>query len=684
MKWSVKKKGYLFVFIWANLCYLCGQILQQFFSVTGSANAIEGSAESQLLTALDHLTLLGALTQHNVIVVLVVLGITALISWSIVRKFAQRMLSGKWYVLIYIWTYAVLFVSYDQFDSFYKNYGFEGVNLSFFNKMLIFLLSLWAGRFLLRLTQEQKKMCQDYLIGKNGVFFVIVLAYITFACCGQKLFLSLQTVPWNINLITLSVFTLFAYWLVPLLFGVLNFLETRKIRKTQPLSGKNLQREKAIIFVGLVLIWGIYWLISYPAVITLDGIDAWREVMQGGTFTTAFPAVIKVVWRALYRIVPTVGVVSVLQIVLLAAVTTTYMGFFMEKGLSVVRARIIAFVFAIIPSTCLYVITHGSNIYYTIFILWLTLFMIRLVDDKAYFKKKPWACVGLGLAIAGTYLCRKEGFAVAILIMVFLAAMAIRYRAYSVFVSILLATVLLSMTSKAVYNSNVAYDDMQISNQGGTSLINDVTLATLYFHGDISEEDLDIISRYANIEDVAAKYTDFQYDTTTGQLLGAYLDDADQVNGIASRCIFKNLDIAFRERLNKSECVWNVINAEGAYLDRCSRGIVENDLGLVASDTILTKLVQTILYFPTFMFCVSDIFLYRSGIYVCILLALALYWIKNHGSDRLWYLVPIAAHFVVMLLVLLWSCSRHTWSINLMAAAVIIYSLLDAAEVKNE
>ena len=138
MKWSVKKKGYLFVFIWANLCYLCGQILQQFFSVTGSANAIEGSAESQLLTALDHLTLLGALTQHNVIVVLVVLGITALISWSIVRKFAQRMLSGKWYVLIYIWTYAVLFVSYDQFDSFYKNYGFEGVNLSFFNKMLFF------------------------------------------------------------------------------------------------------------------------------------------------------------------------------------------------------------------------------------------------------------------------------------------------------------------------------------------------------------------------------------------------------------------------------------------------------------------------------------------------------------------------------------------------------------------
>ena len=65
MKWNVKKQCYLFIFIWANLCYLCGQLLQQLFSVTGSVNAIEGSAESQLLNTLNQMKLCKSLEQHN-------------------------------------------------------------------------------------------------------------------------------------------------------------------------------------------------------------------------------------------------------------------------------------------------------------------------------------------------------------------------------------------------------------------------------------------------------------------------------------------------------------------------------------------------------------------------------------------------------------------------------------------
>ena len=684
MKWNVKKQCYLFIFIWANLCYLCGQLLQQLLSVTGSVNAIEGSAESQLLNTLDQMKIYKILEQHNVIMLLVIAAFSALIAFAVVWKWGSKLLKTKWYVFLYAWTYAILFISYDQFDSFYKNYGFEGIDLSFFNRLIIFLMSLYAGAFLIRLSREQKKVLQEYFSGKNAAFFAIVLAYITFACSGQRLFLSSQTVPWNINLITVSIFVLFAYWLVPFFLILLNFLETKRIKIVSTRTEEKTGKKKAAIFIGLVFIWGIYWLISYPAVITLDGVDAWREVMAGGTFSTSFPAVIKVVWRALYHIVPAVGIVSVLQILLLAGIVTAYMGFFMQKGLSFKRTALIAAVFAILPSTCLYVITHGSNIYYTICILWVTLYFIRFVDDKEYFKKNKWAWIGFGIAIAGTYLCRKEGFAVAIIIIAFLVLMAIRYKAYPVFAAILLAGILISTTSRMVYNSDVAYDDMQVSNQGGTALLNDVTLATLYFHGNISEEDLNVIQNYAKIEDVAAKYTDFQYDTTTSAVLGKYMDDPEQVNKIAFHCISNNLDIAFRERLNKSECVWNVINAEGAYLDRCSRGIVENSLGLEARNTVLTRFVQTALYFPTFMFCVSDIFLYRAGIYVCILLVFALYWIKNHKADRLWYLVPVAAHFVVMLLVLLWSCSRHTWSINLMATAVIIYSLFETKEVKNE
>lgn len=681
MKCLLRKRKYLtvIVFVLANLCYFFGMILKQFESVTGSANATDGSAESRFLQVLDAIPFVQYLDEYSS----VIQGLLALICLGIslifVCRFGVRLLREKWYVIVYVWSYAILFLSYDQFDSFYKNYGFEGVDLSFFNKMIIFALTLSATVFLARLDENRKELLKGYLEKHNGVFLCVVLLYIDFACSGQRLFLSSQERAWDVNMVTISIFILFAYWLAPFVFMLLCFLENQK-GKSKAVCSENAQkisiREKLTLWSIPVVTWVIYWIICYPAVIPMDGIDAWREVLRGGTFSTAFPAVIKVVWRFLYHIVPTVGIVSLFQILLLATLLTAYLIFFREKGMSKRVSRRIAFAFAVLPSSCLYVITHGSNIYYTISILWVLYFLIRVIDDGRYLQEHHLSVLWLGCALAGTYLCRNEGFAVVILICFLFMILTIRYKTYSMVIGILLAVGIISLSSHLVYNSEVAADDVTISNHGGISLINDVTLATLYFGGNISEEDLDTLQKYASVEDIAAKYTDFQYDTTTRHLINDYMEDSEKASAIAFRCIVNNIDIAFRERLNKSECVWNVLNTEGAYLDRCSRGIVENDIGLKANNSILTKICQEVLYFPTFMFCVTDIFLYRSGIYVCILLVFALYWIKNKNAKQLWCFTPIFAHFIVMLLVLLWSCSRHTWCINLMATVVIIYGLL--------
>lgn len=682
-----KKNIAVIIFLWANICYFVGMVLMQLGSVSGSANAVDGSAESRFLQTLDAIPLLRYLNEY----VGLIQGLSALICLAVAifflyvcRKFLLR---EKWYVYVYIWTYAILFVSYDCFDSFYKNYGFEGVNLSFFNKMLIFALTLCATVFLIQLDKNEKNLLSGYFKGKNGVFLFIVLLYIDFACSGQRLFLSSQEKAWDVNMVTISIFTLFAYWIAPFILMLLYFFEKQKGKAWQietEVLPRVTVKEKMCLWLIPTIVWILFWIICYPAVITMDGIDAWREIFRGGTLSTGFPAVIKVVWRFLYHIIPTVGIVSLLQILLLATVLTAYLVFFREKGMSQKVARRVGFLFSVIPSTCLYVITHGSNIYYTISILWILYFVIRIVDDKTYLKHHMLSVCWLGCALTGSYLFRNEGFAVVIIMCILLIVMALGTKNYLVLCGVLLAAGLISISNNLVYNSEVAADDMTISNHGGVSLVNDVTLATLYFKGNISEEDLKTLEKYAPLEAIAAKYTDFQYDTTTRELINDYMNDVETANSIAYRCIIKNIDIAFRERLNKSECVWNVLNAENANLDRCSRGIVENDIGLKANNTILTKICQEVLYFPTFMFCVTDILLYRSGIYICVLLVLALYWIKNKKANKIWCFTPIFAHFVVMLLVLLWSCSRHTWCINLMATAVLIYGLLTSREAVEE
>ena len=681
MNWVSKKKKEIVcgIFLWANLCYFFGMILHQLESVTGSAYVSEGSAGSIFLRMLDSIPILNRLDKYIVPVQWVIAGFCVIITLFVVCRYGKRCMKERWYVFSYAWTYAVLFLSFDQFDSFYRHYGFDGIDLSFFNRMLIFLLTLLGTVFLVRIDSDEKALIKSYLEKKNGVLFCIVLLYIDFACSGQRLFLSSQKVAWEINLITISIFILFAYWQTPFIFMLLNFLEKQKNKSIKSASDNvpaTSIKEKLILLFIPVAIWSIYLVICYPAVLTLDGIDAWREIFVQATFSTAFPVLVKVVWQFLYSIVPTIGIVSILQILLLSTVMTAYLLFFRRKGMTFKLARRFAIIFTLLPSSCLYVITHSSNFYYTVSILWVLYFIMRVIDDNQYMRENPVAVIGLGCAIAGTYLCRNEGFAVVLLICTLLLVYVIRYRVYPIIVGMLLAAGLIFFCNHMLYNNDVANDDMTISNHGGTSLLNDVTLATLYFDGDISEDDKQTLREYASLEEIAGKYTDFQYDTTTGGLLGEYLSDTEQAGAIAMRCILNNIDIAFRERLNKSECVWNVLNAEGAHLDRCARGIVDNNIGLKVNNTVLTKICQEVLYFPTFMFCVTDILLYRSGIYVCVLLVFALYWIKNRRTKLLWLYTPILAHFTVMLLVLLWSCSRHTWCINLMATIVIIYGLV--------
>lgn len=689
------KRAALCGFILLNLSYFTGMILEQLQNFLPDNSAISRSAAGILNERLSQSHILELLKDYYGVIQMTVFFLCAcaavIITGAICKKGRSyrkipAFIKEKWFCFIYLWIYMILFVSYDRLDSYYKNYEMEGISLSFLNQCIIFLMTFGAFVFLNYMKEFwDKYSLKEYFSGKNKVFFVIVYLYINFACCGQRLFLDSKEVVWTVNLVTLSIFFLFGLWILPFILMFLCLLEHMKISKGKVEKRDIRKKDALILWAIMFIIWGGCAVICYPAVLSEDSISAWEEIINGGVFVAEFPPLIKLCWEMLYNIIPTVAVVTFFQIGILSVTITFVLLYLVKKGMKMRTARIMATLFAALPCSYMYVITHWSNLYYTVAMLWVLLFILKMLDDEQYIKQmKVISIIGLSFSLMLVAMCRNEGMFTATLCALSVMGIAIKSKSWKPVLSIIITLCLVIGIRGWIYDGTISKKSETAYTSVGNYLLDDITLASYHFGRNIPKEDREILDNFIPLEKADLYYTDFQYEGAQIGGLRKPVSDRREVTRAQIHTMFHNLDVAFRVRLNRSECVWNVINAKGAHLNRCSRGIVENDLGLKANNTLLTIILTQILYFPTFMICISDVLLYRSGIYICAVMLLGLFWIKNGKAFKLFSLVPILAHALILVAILEWLCSRHTWCIILMSVIVIANEILDTTIKHNE
>ncbi len=651
-----------FIEFWLIYLFVGFSLMEQISGISGYIDSVDdGAMGNRILRILDQFVL----GKHIFFIwhlLIVVLGV--LLAYASAVLIVHFMIHEKtWFLgMLHVLLYGMIFAAYGMYQTKYTNYGFAGIDLKIWNQFLILILEVVAIPLCIFL-QEKKAVMVSYLSGRKKWAFLLILLYAGFACVGNALFLCDANKPWTFSFENVILYLLFSAWLTPYIGGVLLWLETQKAYRNKSNALSQRWNERKLLLVasleGLIILL-LYFIACNPGNMYTDAIEALREVynVPVGEMSFAFPIAIKIFYKLVFVIFPYPVVVTLIQIVLAVLTEVAVIRVLYRKGVSPKRILIGTAVFNILPVNGIFIVTFTSNFYYTIACVFLFLLMTEVCETGDAFWKKGSNYLKLFFALVFLGLTRNEGMVVAALIagIVFLRIMILFWKkiwpvlpVMIVFVAVLVVSggfrLLLTKSLSAYATVNA-----------------DLVNAVAYYEGQLPEETL-------FPDTIREEYTLYEVGN-----LSAYSYNNNYPDLVAE-AIIKNPGIILRNRLNKSDCVWDVLENEGIHTAREIIGIYENDMGVTRQNNLLTVILIYMFYPITIAFCVTDVLFYRSGIYLILALILLLYWRKNCGQ-RGWLLLPALSHAFVLFICLLWQCSRHTYPVIICVLLAFVFSTL--------
>lgn len=283
---------------------------------------------------------------------------------------------------------------------------------------------------------------------KSNVLLSAIVLFASFACVGNTLFLS-PSEPFNLH--NLGFFILFAGWFysVALFFLQLTHALKNQLRQFSA-EESTLQKSSNIQFWGLVFlilttIWLVFLFAFYPAVLTSESLNVWaqslKQIPLSGEHTVFYPLFI----RGLMLAGKNPAIIALFQILLMAAVVSSFITFLARKGVPKKWLVLFTCAFALIPSNAIYVITIGREVLFAIVLLWLTYLFVRLVSDSNYLKTSKWAIAGIIVALTTASLLRINGLVLYAVAGIGLLIQYIKFRNRSVLACLVVSAILITV-----------------------------------------------------------------------------------------------------------------------------------------------------------------------------------------------------------------------------------------------
>jgi hypothetical protein len=194
---------------------------------------------------------------------------------------------------------------------------------------------------------------------------------------------------------------------------------------TRPIQVKPNQ-VKRWSWLGYALVCAIVWigylLAFWPALLTFDSIAQWQQMLTG-QLHDAHPVFHTITNWAITRLWLSPTMVAVAQIIVLSVVTGLILTQLRKWGASRIMVWSTCFLFALSPANGILMNAIWKDIPYSIAVLILTYFTLRIVHDHGAWLNGRFAWVWLGLVTACVALYRHNGAPVAIgtLIVLFFA-----------------------------------------------------------------------------------------------------------------------------------------------------------------------------------------------------------------------------------------------------------------------
>lgn len=569
--------------------------------------------------------------------------------------------------------------------------------------ILMFLIAI-ADYFYIHM-RDQAGM-QVYFRKKSKVLIAICSAYAAFAIVGHTLFLNDEFLSLNKGISFLLSIEIIYPVIFFIIFIVKRFSFCRVLCENKNINIKRFRIQCfCVMFFPLLIISFGY----YPGNMGYDGLTQWLTALGRYPLQDNHPAIHTLFFKLCFTLYPSIYSVVLVQITIFCMVWTKFFLILYKKNIKKNILMCIAIILCFMPNNYMMLFMHTKNTPYTIIILWNMILIVEIIEYQSSFFNK-WNIIQYVIALTLLYTVRHNGFLATYIISIMLIILGIKYRKITKNIFfILLGTIIMINIIKGPFYK--AMGVTQISGKtsisplyrpAGMFIINDV---------DIPENVQDIVENIGTKEQWKKYYNPYN-----GDLLGwselkeniskCTIDDSIR---LYFALLKKNPVLVFNDRLKGTDLLWNVVEPTQAYQkygivnSRYTVGIVgwegaRSDIAFIFPDALLNEeYLSNSYYFKENIFTslgeignyiakfsqITDIFIFRNGVYIIIMFILITYSIIEKKWKNIIILCPSLMTLITLLLVISWQIYEYCWFFSLSVIFFFLYTTMGDIKFKQ-
>lgn len=518
----------------------------------------------------------------------------------------------------------------------------------------------------------------------------LIAACYAFGLFGRNIFMQQARFEYNIQRIISFII------LVPALYptapGILAVME--KLTRKEYIQNPAKKNRNTGIICGLLILAIDLVLTSgyYPCTMTGDSRTHWRYATGLVPLTDYHPIAFTLLLKGLIALVnaKTPYIYVVFQVTTLSVVIGNLTAFLSRRGLSKKTLIFGTVLFAFCPSTYMLCLYLSKNPLSAIQTLEMAVCFAELIVEPEYYSKKWFWYIKTVLAVSAVFLVRQNNMVIIIPLVLLCGWLMVRHRETGRRFLIILAgaACAIGLMEGVVYR-NIEYAHADKSHEIIRPLLAPV--------GSALQQDLPLpdgvaetVEKVLPLSEWRSRYSQFNSDVLTWKNPKPKYSAVTLSEGFSVyfRMLATYPDVVIKDRLDGMNLVWDIRDSmdtvyrcpEGVLADAEFKDAVLSPEGLPGKVYMAVKSIAGSLFRISADEGILDVFVWKNGIYVYLLLVTAVFLAKHRKKYLLWAAAPAIFILLTYVLVLGWQMYFYIWFFPLAIVFLMILSVVEGGK----
>ncbi|MDU6265991.1 MAG: DUF6020 family protein [Anaerocolumna aminovalerica] len=530
-----------------------------------------------------------------------------------------------------------------------------------------------------RFFYEKKNInSENKKISTNFKLFAIILSAIYVMVFSQPLFNIISYYVQSNWLSVIACFIIDAFIFLLLIYIIVSMRNF--------ISEENFNSRKLFLVINLwnIMIGVLTLLIFNPGLMTADSFD--QYVQAHSNFLNDHHSVTHTLLeKLLYNIWDSPYCIALAQIIMYSIVISSLVILLYKKRYNKKLLIFYVILNSIMINNNINIVTLWKDIAFSITLLWLTIICAKLIFEKQSFYTNIRNIIQFIVALCLVALLRHNGFVTYVGLVILLLISAFKYKSIKpLFICISSLLIVMSIKGPLFDHLNV------IPNGSIASIIPIHGLSYVNYEGDnyLDKEAKQYLNSYMPTETFNELYHPYSANPFMyGEIPEKYkaMDkyreaDLKEVVNLYIKSFLEKPFLIIKDRLYGTDLLWNVMQGNG-YNYRCADfyNLNNNDLGIIHIDNKLTDIFFKALGF-TANYKFIDMFIWRAGIYIDLLLLMINYLVANRKKRLIICMLPVILNTMSLFISMAWQDYRYVYYIFLCFGAIFLFTFYENTE----